>query len=432
MSTDAVQPVGIRPRSAATAPLTRTQELIWTSQRLHPEVPLANMGKRFRISGRIDVDRFLASFDTVVRACDVLRAVIVDGQQGSAAAGARICEVPPAPTEVIDLPIDQLEHWCAQRISVPIDATACMYDSVLLRHTDDDWTWWLDLHHIAIDAWGSALIFEATSAAYGHDGPASEADLDAVIDGAFFAFAAQPPKARTRETPDERAAAWDAEAEAAGPQPPLALYGERGPRTSAVRRVALPFSPEQLDRLDQVLTGEYRTLSRELGLLAIAATATAIAIHRLDGRTSVILGVPVHHRSSRDAARLVGPLMELYPLTVSIEDDDTHHALFTRVLRSIMTLLRRAQPGESPDTSFEVVLNVLTARYGDFAGLPTVTEWMRSGHVDPAHVVRVQVFDYEGSPGQSSLQWELDVNGAVSADESLLCLLYTYPSPRDS
>ena len=418
MSTDAAQPVEIRPRAAATAPLTRTQSLIWTSQRLHPDVPLANMGKRFRITGPIDVDRFVGSFDTVVRACDVLRAVVVDHQHEPVPAGAHVHDLPPATTQVIDLPVDRLDRWCAQRISAPIDATSCMYDSVLLRHADDDWTWWLDLHHVATDAWSSALIFEATAAAYEHDGPPSEADLDTVIDGAFFLHAADPPKPRSRETAVERAAAWEADAEAAGPQPPLTPYGERGPRTTAVRRVSLPLSPDQLDRLDEVLAAEYRTLSRELGLLAIAATATAIAVHRLDGRSSVVLGVPVHHRSSRDAARLVGPLMELYPLTVSIEVDDTHHTLFTRVLRSIMTLLRRAQPGESPDTPFEIVLNVLTARYGDFAGMPTVTEWMRSGHVDPSHVLRSQVFDYSGNAGHdiSGLQWELDLNESLGSD----------------
>ncbi len=420
MSTDAAQPVEIRPRAAATAPLTRTQSLIWTSQRLHPDVPLANMGKRFRITGPIDVDRFLVSFDTVVRACDVLRAVVVDHQHGPVPAGAHVHDLPPATTQVIDLPVDRLDQWCAQRISVPIDATSCMYDSVLLRHADDDWTWWLDLHHVATDAWSSALIFEATAAAYEHEGPPSEADLDTVIDGAFFRYAADPPKPRSRETTVERAAAWEADAEAAGPQPPLTPYGERGPRTTAVRRVSLPLSPDQLDRLDEVLAAEYRTLSRELGLLAIAATATAIAVHRLDGRSSLVLGVPVHHRSSRDAARLVGPLMELYPLPVSIEDDDTHHTLFTRVLRSIMTLLRRAQPGESPDTPFEIVLNVLTARYGDFAGMPTVTEWMRSGHVDPNHALRSQVFDYSGTAGHdvSGLQWELDLNDSLSSDSA--------------
>ncbi|MFA9563760.1 MAG: condensation domain-containing protein, partial [Acidimicrobiales bacterium] len=198
MSADAAQPVEIRPRGGPTAAITRTQSLIWTSQRLHPDVPLANMGKRFRISGAIEVDRFVTAFDTVVRACDVLRAVIVEGQPGPGPAGAvgpaaRIHDAPPATTEVIDLPLAELDEWCAQRISVPIDATSCMYDSVLLRHADDDWTWWLDLHHVATDAWSSALIFEATATAYEQTDPASEGgvDLGSVIDGSFFEHAAR-------------------------------------------------------------------------------------------------------------------------------------------------------------------------------------------------------------------------------------------------
>ena len=110
--------------------------------------------------------------------------------------------------------------------------------------------------------------------------------------------------------------------------------------------------------------------------------------------------------------------MELYPLTVEVDTSETHAEMFARVLRSVTALLRRAKPGESPDTPFEVVVNVLTARYGDFAGMPATSEWMRSGHVDPTHQLRVQVFDYEGAEGRSSMRWELDVNDSLSADDA--------------
>ena len=110
--------------------------------------------------------------------------------------------------------------------------------------------------------------------------------------------------------------------------------------------------------------------------------------------------------------------MELYPLVVDVDTSETHAAMFARVLRSVTALLRRAKPGESPDTPFEVVVNVLTARYGDFAGLAATSEWMRSGHVVPTRRLRVQVFDYEGADGHSSMQWELDVNESLSADDT--------------
>ena len=420
MNADTAQPVEIRGRAAATVPLSRTQSLIWTSQRLHPDVPLANMGYRYRLSGAVDADRLAGSFDAVVRACDVLRMVIVDDEPaGNGVAGARIQDEPPAITEVIDLPLAALDDWCAQRIAEPIDATACVYDSVLLRHADDEWTWWLDLHHVATDAWSSALIFEATAAVYEHGNPPSGSafDLGSIIDGAFFDHAARPPRDRISDNAGERAAAWAAEAESAGPQPPLMPYGDRGARTTAVARRRLPLTADRAERLDEVLEAEYETLSRELGQLAVAATATAIAIHRLDGRTTVVMGVPVHHRSARHTVKVVGPLMELYPLTVSIEAGDTHHTLYTRVLHSIMTLLGRAKPGESPPTPFEVVLNVMTARYRDFAGIPTDAEWMRSGHVDPNHTIRSHLSDYRAdTEHDAGLLWELDVNESLGVN----------------
>ncbi len=220
------------------------------------------------------------------------------------------------------------------------------------------------------------------------------------------------------DTPAERAAAWQADADEVGPQPPIELYGPRGPRTTRVDRRPVPFGADERARLDAAMAGPYRSISRELGLLGLGVMAASIAVHRLDGRSTVVVGVPVHHRSSKRTRRVVGPLMELYPLTVEVDTSETHAEMFARVLRSVTALLRRAKPGESPDTPFEVVVNVLTARYGDFAGMPATSEWMRSGHVDPTHQLRVQVFDYEGAEGRSSMQWELDVNDSLSADDA--------------
>ncbi|MDX2382310.1 MAG: AMP-binding protein, partial [Acidimicrobiia bacterium] len=425
MTQDDGRTVRISPRIEKIAELTRTQSDIWTSQRLHPDTPLANMGKRTRIEGHLDPKRLVRAFDVVVRRCEALRTVVADrpshAPQRSKREGAVavVRALPPASTEVIDLPAIELDAWCADRISVPIDATACVYDSVLLRHADDDWTWWLDLHHIATDAWSSALIFEATSAAYADGG--DDIDLSSIIDGSFYGDHT-PPTAAADGLGTDRETAWREEVDSAGPQPPLEPYGARGPRTTRVRRLAMPLGPDDRQGLQAALDSVYRTISRELGLLTIAAMSTAIAVHRLDGRSSVVLGVPVHHRSARDARRLVGPLMELYPLTVSVEPSETHAEMFKRVLASVVTLLRRAKPGESPAARFEIVLNVLTARYGHFADMPATSEWMRSGHVDPGHLLRSQIFDYTADsstmPGLAHLQWELDVNSALSADES--------------
>ncbi|MGB1504290.1 MAG: amino acid adenylation domain-containing protein [Acidimicrobiales bacterium] len=388
---------------------TRTQRLIWASQRRHDGIPLANMGERVRIRGPLDPRRFVAAFDAVVRKVDVLRSVVEPD-------GARIgvLAAPPAQTLVLDVPVDELEEWSVERIAQPIDATTCVYDSVLLHHGDEDWTWWLDIHHIAIDAWGAARLADAVSTAYRHDGSPHDADLDDVVAGSFFDSVSPDDEATAT-----RAAEWAQDAQTAGPQAPLTPYGPRGERTTRVDRCPLPRDGWH-ESLAEALQGPYRALSPELSLLALSAMATTIAMRRFDGRSSVVVGVPVHHRSGRSGSTAIGPMMELYPMVVTFDDSETHREMFARTVRSVMQVLRRARPGESPDTPFEVVLNVTTARWDTFAGYPARRDWVRSGHVEPNHAIRVQVFD-EFDPsveGDHVLRWELDLNCGLSIDGS--------------
>lgn len=408
----ASSPVALRPRAVGRHPLSRTQELIWASQRRYRDVPLANMGDRIRIRGRLDADRFVAAFDAVVAHVDVLRMTMTEGAEP-----AVVLAKPPATTEVIDLEPAALDDWSTDRIATPIDATECVYDSVLIRHADDDWTWWIDVHHVAIDAFAAALLVDATAFAYAHAGDPTTADLSTIVEADFFAHVAA-----TRDVDAEavagRAADWAADAAFTAADGPLAPYGGRGPRTTETERLAVPRNAWE-SALDEALGAEYRSLSRELSVLAIASMAVATLVHRIDGRRNLVVGVPVHHRSRQPAGRVVGPLMELYPLTVHVDPDETHREMFARTLRSIMGLLRRARPGESPDTPFDVVVNVTTATYGDFAGMPATREWMRSGHVEPNHPLRVQIFDTydpDATGAAHTLHWELDVNTALSGD----------------
>ncbi|MEM9204034.1 MAG: amino acid adenylation domain-containing protein, partial [Actinomycetota bacterium] len=408
MSGDNSTPVALGARRDGSYEPSRTQRLIWASQRRHPTAPLANMAERLRIGGEIDADRFVAAVDAVVRQVDVLRSVIEpDGERMT------VLSAPPKHTLVIDLPADQIDAWSAERIAEPIDATTCVYDSVLLRHARDDWTWWYDIHHIGIDAWSAPRLAEAVSHAYAYDGPPANADLTPYA----TSFATAEPVADPDERA-ERAAAWRADADGVGGHAPLNLYGPRGDRTTAVARCPLPDAAWH-ERLDDALTSDYRSLSTELSLLTISAMATAITARRLDGRNAVVVGVPVHHRTGRWGSDAIGPMMELYPLTVTFDDDETHRELFARTLRSVMQVLRRARPGESPDTPFDVVLNVSTARWEAFAGLPTQREWIPSGHVEPNHVLRVQVFDtYDPYADTRHRTWQLDLNEGLSVDGS--------------
>ncbi len=384
------------PRAIGEHPLTNVQRQIWTSQRLSPDAPLANMGKVHRIVGPIDAARFVRAVDEVVSASDALRTVVVDrpGREPR----ARVLAAPPQHTDVVEIPESDLEAWCSERIAAPIDARTCSYDSVLLRHGDESWTWWLDLHHVVTDGWSSSLVFDAVSAAYERSSPddgATESDIDASVSFYDHVASNSPPSQNARVRPPTEGVA-------------IAPYGPRGPRTTSVERSELPDGASLLEPNDR-----YRAFSPSMATLGVLAVATAVTLARLDGRRSITLGVPLHRRRGPVAPRVIGPLMAVYPVCVDVDLDESFSDCYQRVQRELLGVARLAGDAEVPDVPFDAVLNVQTVTYGDFAGLPTVTTWARSGHVDPAHPIRIHAFDYG-----TGMTVELDLNDGLSTDGS--------------
>lgn len=402
---DSTRSVTLGPRVDRRVGLSTVQTAIWTSQRLAGDAPLANMATAHRISASIDPARFTRAFNAVARASDTLRTV-VDDRPGRSAEGL-VLHSPPRRVEVIDVPAAELDTWIAERIETPIDATVAAYDGVLIRHADDDWTWWLDLHHIVTDAWSSMLVFDALSAAYAADAdeiPPLPSLPEAPGRGRASQGRADDGGATTGGDHHTSPDTWDVVEQGGSITP----YGPRGLRTTTVTRHNVDISLTQPpDR--------FRTFSAELTSSTLVAAATAATLARLDGRRPVVLGVPVHHRSGPAARAVIGPLMAVCPMAVHVDLDESFADLFDRVHRSLLTTVRRARTLDPPDTAFDAVVNVQTATYGDFAGLPTTSTWHRSSHVESAHPIRVHAYDYGAGLGI-----DLDLNASLSLDDSHL------------
>ncbi len=385
--------------------LTPSQELIWTSQRLHPDVPLANMANLSTIDAAIDPDRFVAAVDTVVRGADVLRTVVrtVDGVPHPT-----IRQDPPRITDVIEVPWTEMDAWCADRIAEPLQIEESVYDSVLIRHPDagpdEDapgaWSWWFDCHHVATDAASSATIFRAVAAAYtGEWEPGRSYDeLAASIDAA----ADSPRVVAARQH-------WLQNAPTAVH---TSLYRpDAGPSTAAERIEIDLASREQ--QFDDLLADRFRLISPDLSLTVALGTVLSAFLSRL-GNDRIVIGVPVHHRMTKDDKDVIGPLVELFPVEVEIGAEDTFADVHARWNRSLFSTLRHALPGTSPAQNFDVVLNVHGATFGMFGDHPTRTTWVHPGHIDAHHRLRMQALDYDGS---GALRLAVDINHrAADAD----------------
>ncbi|MFN0025708.1 MAG: amino acid adenylation domain-containing protein [Acidimicrobiales bacterium] len=377
------------------AQLGRSGELIWAAQRLWPQAPVANNAILYRLVGPLDPARFVAAFDAVVRASDALRTVIAT--VGGAPKPAVLAE-PPRPTEVIALAANAVDGWGANRIATPLPIDRYGYDSVLLRHGETDWSWWLNLHHVIADAWGATVAFRATAAAYFGE-PLHLAS--------FNEYLADTAAGLGTTAANAAAAHW---AQELAPSDRSTLY-RSGPETTANHRLFVPMHDARREHLERALTGPLGTFSRDLGVLAVLATVTSVYLHRLSGQPRVRLAVPIHHRRSPAERATIGLLMELFPMTIDIDPGDTLRQVHAKATAALFTMLKWAHPGTSPRSDVDVVLNVITASSGPFGSWPCTARWIHSGHVDPTHRLRVQYSDFTGGGGA---ELALDLNDALA------------------
>ncbi len=388
---DAVSDVHLEPRR----PLTPAQELIWTSQRLQPESPHQNMALLTRFGDAIDPQRFLRAVDEVVARSDALRTVVreLDGTPHPA-----VMAEPPSPCQHTAMSAAEVDAWIADRVAVPVDLERAAYESVLLEFDDGTWAWFVNVHHIVIDAASSANFFRAVAARYQGE--------DYVIPD-YVQTWSELSAAHAPERVQKAADRWAMHPAAA----PTELYRPDTGETTAADRVRIDMASGRQHALDALLADRFRLLSPDLSTTVALATALAAYLARL-GNPRVTIGIPVHHRSTPAAKAVIGPLVELFPLTVDVADDDTFASLHNNVARTFMQLLSSALPGTSPRQSFDVVLNVHAATLGDFGPVPAVTRWIHPGHIDSHHRMRVQALDYDGS---GTLELALDVNHRTAA-----------------
>ena len=195
------------------------------------------------------------------------------------------------------------------------------------------------------------------------------------------------------------------------------MYRPDSGENTRAERVHVEMTAQRQRDLDNLLDGRFKLLSPDLSLTVGLATAIAAYLHRLNGSERITIGIPIHHRSSADAKRVIGPVVELFPLSIDVLRSDTFATLHERITKDLFAVLGHAQPGTSPRQSFDVVLNVHAATFGPFGPMATHHRWVHPGHVDPHHRLRVQALDYDGS---GHLELALDINQRVAdADHRL-------------
>ncbi len=361
--------------------LTPHQLAMWLASELYPGVPLHHLATVFTLAAPIEVEHFRRAFQALVDSSDALRTVIetVHGTPRQ-----RVLESMRRPLDYVDLshapdPEGAAAAWVRARAGLPLDLADCPYDTALIRTGEARFAWFVHVQHAVFDGASAFLMAHLMGRCYGES---LAGTLPARLSLPRFQDYVRDAL-EYRHSPDaERAQAFWTERLPADAEP-LLLYGET-PRktTTASLRITRTLTPAQMGRLDALAAGAGLAFPRTT-MFAILVAVLAALLHRIGGARRFCIGVPVHNRRTRVQRDTLGLLMQVVPLPVRIDADDTFLSLLARIARDAMASWRHAEytiPTSGHRPLYDAVLNFHTPLDASIGGAPARAVLLPSGH----------------------------------------------------
>ncbi|MEO1614411.1 MAG: amino acid adenylation domain-containing protein [Planctomycetota bacterium] len=376
--------------------LAVNQQLIWRGQQLRPQDPLYEVHYVYRFAGELDPKRFQRAFLEVVRANEVLRIVPLDESWS--------CPVLSPAEEHACVFIDLANEFDAERSSQQqigarlhgrFDVTRSLCEATLIRSGKLDWTVHLVLHHVMTDALGGQAFWSQLSGAYQEPHTETPPPVACYSDWR---------ETNLRQTNDPGDQAWWTSRVRRPPQTEFYRAASRVLGSRHTREVVRLSSAE--NALIQGLAAEspFRQITPSLSHFNVFATALASFLARVSGVDDISIGSTQHGRDRPQWKEAIGLFMQLLPMRVSIARDETFASLSRKMASETRGWFSHAKPGVmTPELvqSFDVALNLIDLRVGDFAGCPTQMEWLHNGYGDPSR--RLTLSPHCNQEGQ----WEL-------------------------
>lgn len=406
--------------------LTGNQLLVWIGQQINPDDPIYNSVITYTLPEAVDPDHFRTAFQKVVDCRDSLRTSIkvdngIPRQEVLAEAEAVVIyedfSDQPDPDAAV-------REWISRRARTPFELSGRLYCCALLKSAEERYTWCMAQHHIITDGWSQALIYHDLSEFYREvagDGPQ--------VDGRRVAFQDYVGHERQlRQSPRYAKAKAYWEEELAREPEPLRFYGQRVQKESTrVERLSLNLGTD----LTAAVIAAARAASPgsksvEAAKFNVFLTLYALFIAHISGQREFRVGIPLHNRRSPEFKGVTGLVMQVVPVTIRIEEDDSLQTLLQRTGRCV---LRAMQHGHyvmrNPDNKplYDVVLNYHMWKGPNFHRRPVGVEWVHPGHAQESLSLQVHDFEQEMEGKAGDLHIDLDFHADVfSAQQQRIAL----------
>ncbi|WP_354638746.1 condensation domain-containing protein [Kitasatospora camelliae] len=338
-----------RPRPIPTtgegpAPLSHAQQRMWLMDRLGQGGALYNVPVATRLRGPLDPAALADALTALTGRHPILRTRY--GQHGDAPPHQEPHPVRPVPLPVVDAAPEAAPGLLHTEAARPFDlAAGPVLRALLLRHTAEDHTLLLTLHHIAVDGGSLPHLTADLAALYAAARTGERPDLPPA--GPGYADFARWERGRDAEL---AAAADTRAAELAGARPlPLLRPLPPGPRARTAVLHHAPLTTDTLDGLRRLGTAHGATL------FTVVLAAAFATLRLATGEPDLTVGCASGHRGRPDLRRMVGLNVNTLPIRAELPGDPE----FTEVLARVRAALLGAQ--RYHEVPFDLVVERLGA-----------------------------------------------------------------------
>lgn len=307
-------------------PLSAAQRATWFAQQLEPKVPIS-IAHYVELRGALDVDLLRRETRTVAREFQspLLKVLEVDGQPMQYVDNSM-----EIPVELIDFrdcddPMVAAHEWMQRDYQTTLDlGIDRLVETSVLCVGELHYLWYSRIHHVALDGFGAMTLMNRIAHRYsaavsgGEPDPNRAAPLRKLYD-IDSRYRSSDRFAADREYWAERNSGGTGSALATGHEPAVAASKLQS----------------------AVLSGESSAeLLESEGQAATIIGALACYLARLTAKDAVLVQVPMSGRTTAVLRESGGMMVNVAPLSISVDEGDTVAELVSRVQRELMGALR--------------------------------------------------------------------------------------------
>jgi hypothetical protein len=343
----------IEPRERETdIPLSFAQQRLWFIDQLEPNSPAYNMPAPVRLTGKLDLEAFRRSIQTIVRRHESLRTTFqtVEGKPVQTISTGLELPIP-----VIDLShLSETECLVeARRLAtvdgmVPFDlSTGPLVRTTLLRFGEEDHALLLTMHHIISDGWSFGVFYRELRMFY-------EAYTDENVKPLpelpiqYADYALWQREWLKSSVLESQLAYWKRQLQGAPPMLNLPLDRPR-PEIQSACGALLPVS------FTRPLTAALRALAQreECTLFMTVLAAFQALLHCYTGSLDIVVGSNVANRTRQQTEELIGFFINQLVMRTDLTGDPSFVELLARVREVALGAYA------NQDVPFERVVEVL-------------------------------------------------------------------------